>query len=62
MISGLHLEKAVLKLENDIIYSTNTDHLWRWKYLKYWSIESVEKIEVFLQCSGSKKWKKSAVE
>ena len=28
VISWLNLEIAVFKLENDIIYSTNTNHLW----------------------------------
>ena len=27
----LHLETVIFKVENDIIYGTNTDHLWRWK-------------------------------
>ena len=30
-LSGLHLKKAIFKLENYIIYGRNTDHLWRWK-------------------------------
>ena len=30
-LSGLHLKKAIFKLENYIIYGSNTDHLWRWK-------------------------------
>ena len=30
-LSGLHLKKAIFKLENYVIYGSNTDHLWRWK-------------------------------